>query len=217
MKNEAYPWCGIAGSLVFLLLVPLVARGQASMIPPAFYAVEGAPFTATIESVWKGNSQTRPGRSLSRVVRDTAGRQRFEIPTIEEAMVTGQQPHVVIYDPVMEKVIKLDMLHRTAVVTPMTQVGRTIKIDPAVRRGFPCRAAQGGKSLGVRWVAGLETCGLGLPGRELWLSTNYLMPLMEVRSDMQRGELTQILMKLDVTEPDAELFEVPAGYSVVHP
>jgi len=38
-----------------------------------------------------------------------------------------------------------------------------------------------------------------------------------VRSDMQRGELTQILMKLDVTEPDAELFEVPAGYSVVHP
>ena len=215
MNNTFLRNCLCVG--VLLVGGVLGASGQDSLIPPAAYAVQGAPFSATIESVWNGNSRMVPGKSMSRVVRDAAGRQRFEMPTLEEAKVTGQSPRVLIYDPVREKVIKLDVLRRTAVVTPMAHIGRTVKIDLEARRGFPCKAAQGGESLGVQWVAGLETCGLRLPGRELWLSTNYLMPLMAVKQDTRGGTVTQTVVTLDTSEPDENLFEVPAGYSVVRP
>ena len=64
-------------------------------------------------------------------------------------------------------------------------------------------------------MAGLETCGQKLPGRELWLSTNYLMPLMAVKEDRVQGRVFERVTQLRAGEPDVSLFEVPAGYSVI--
>jgi TonB family protein len=200
------------------------ALGQGSLIPPAFYAVQGAPFTATIESVWDGTLSSGPGRSVSRVVRDSAGRQRFETPAADGSPL----PQVIIYDPAGEKVIKLDAARRTAIVTAMARVGRTISIDPAAPRSGPCKAEGDGDSLGSRQIAGLEACGHHLvqtirkPAgdvtltRDLWLSTSYSMPLAAVTDDARLGRLTQTVTALDAGEPDAVLFVIPAGYEVAH-
>jgi hypothetical protein len=164
---------------------------------------------------------------MSRVVHDTAGRQRFELPAIE-TVASGQHSQVLIYDVVRKQVIKLDPQSRTATVAPMT-LGRPVTIVLSARRGFPCTASPGGESLGVRWIEGLEACGQRVvqtlqkngravtQGRELWLSTTYLMPLMGARDDPRFGLMTQTVVGFDAAEPDASLFEVPPGYTIVRP
>jgi TonB family protein len=200
------------------------ALGQGSLIPPAFYAVQGAPFTATIESDWDGTLSSGPGRSVSRVVRDSAGRQRFETPAGDGSALM----QTTIYDPVGGNVITLDFAGRKAIVTPLARVGRTISIDPAAPGVGPCKAAGDGDSLGPRQIAGLEACGqhqvqtFHKPAgdvtliRDLWISRNYSMPLAAVTDDARLGHLTQTVKALDAGEPDAALFEVPAGFEVVH-
>jgi hypothetical protein len=41
------------------------------------------------------------------------------------------------------------------------------------------------------------------------------MPLMVVLEDARIGKVTQQVIRLDPGEPDASLFEIPAGYAVV--
>jgi hypothetical protein len=200
--------------VAFLLLMPVLVRAQDFLIPPALYPVKNAPFEVLVETRWEGASGAGEGRNVSRIVRDSAGRQRFEMPSLEEAAVTGVVARVTIYDVVGERIIQLDTVRRTATVTSMTRVGRGLSLDVGARRGFPCKAAPGGESLGVKFVAGFETCGQRLPGRTLWLSTNYLMPLMAVKDDRRLGQVTEQALEVRPGEPDAALFEVPTGYVV---
>jgi hypothetical protein len=51
--------------------------------------------------------------------------------------------------------------------------------------------------------------------RDLWLSAVYKMPLMQVQEDGQLGKLTQRVIRFEAGEPDANLFEIPAGYTVL--
>jgi hypothetical protein len=136
------------------------------------------------------------------------------MPSLDEAAVNGTAARLTIYDVVLERIIQLDTVRRTAIVTPMSRMGRGMTLDIAARQGFPCRAARGGESLGLKWIAGLEACGQQLPGRTLWLSTNYLMPLMTVKNDRLLGQVTEQVLQLRPGEPDPSQFEIPAGYAV---
>jgi hypothetical protein len=72
----------LAGLIVFFIAVDgvtAVEHPRNPLIPPALYAVQAAPFTATIESVWQGTETAGPGRQLTKVVRDSAGRQLRQV------------------------------------------------------------------------------------------------------------------------------------------
>jgi hypothetical protein len=195
------------------------------LIPPALYPVQGAPFTVTIESVWEGTAAHPPGRELTKVVQDTAGRTRFESPAMEEAVVTGEPVRIDIHDFAKERMIQLDPQHKIAIVRRMGRVGQPIKIDLSSNSALPGHPAKGGEYLGMQQIAGQEAWGQHLVQtfhyadghtatsvRDLWLSTVYRMPLMQVRG--QLGKLTQQVIRFEAGEPDASLFEIPAGYTV---
>lgn len=198
------------------------------LIPPALYPVQGAPFTATIESVWEGSATIRPGREWTKVVRDTAGRERIESPVMVETAVTGEPGRIDIYDFAQERMIQLDPQQKIAIVRHMDRVGRPIKIDLSANPTIPGHALKGGEYLGMQQIAGQEAWGEHLVQtwhyadghtttmvRDLWLSTVYKMPLMAVREDARLGKLTQQVNRFEAGEPDKSLFEIPAGYIVV--
>jgi hypothetical protein len=173
------------------------------LIPPTLYAVQGAPFTAMVESVWEGSTTIPAGRELTKVFRDSAGRQRDESPALEEAIVTGVPVAIHIYDVVKKRMIELDPQRRTAVVRRMDHIGRPVTIDLSVNPAIPDHPSKDGEYLGMKQIAGQEAWGQHLVQtynypdghvstmvRDLWLSTVYKMPLMQVRDDARLGKLT---------------------------
>jgi hypothetical protein len=219
------------GSGVFMLGLGVATAGiyaRNPLIPPALYPVQGAPFTVTIESVWEGTPTHPLGREFTKVIRDTSGRERIESPAMEEAVVTGEPARIDIYDFAQEKMVQLDPQHKIAIARRMEHVGRPIKIDLSANPAIPGHPAKGGEYLGMQQIAGQEAWGEHLVEtfhyadghtatsvRDLWLSTVYRMPLMQVREDGQLGKLTQQVIRFEAGEPDASLFEIPAGYTVV--
>ena len=219
------------GPGVLMFGVAVAAAGiyaRNPLIPPAFYPVEGAPFTATIESVWQGTAAHPPGREFTKVIRDTGGRERIESPAMEETIVTGEPARFDIYDFAQERMIQLDPQAKVAIVRRMEHVGRPIKIDLSADPALPGHRAKGGEYLGMQQIAGQETWGqhlvqtfhyadghTAISERDLWLSTVYKMPLMQVREDGQLGKLTQRVIRFEAGEPDANLFEIPQGYAVL--
>ncbi|WP_263380660.1 energy transducer TonB [Granulicella paludicola] len=185
------------------------ARAQGPLIPPAFYAVQGAPFTLTVETHTEPASLS-PSRT-QRILRDTAGRQRYE-PTAINGV--PQSSLITILDPVVGRTIKLDTEAMTAAVSLMT-VGHLITLDVSQPTSLPPpTSAKGQTLLGLKQIVGLEAWGQETKGRELWLSTHYRMPLMQVvRSE--RGTTTQSVFAFEAAEPDPALFQIPSGFTVV--
>ena len=219
------------GSGVFMLGLGVAAAGiyaRNPLIPPALYPVQGAPFTVTIESVWEGTPGHPAGREFTKVIRDTSGRERIESPAMEETIVTGEPARFDIYDFAQERMIRLDPQAKVAIVRRMEHVGHPIKIDLSADPALPGHRAKGGEYLGMQQIAGQETWGqhlvqtfhyadghTAISERDLWLSTVYKMPLMQVREDGQLGKLTQRVIRFEAGEPDANLFEIPQGYAVL--
>ena len=198
------------------------------LIPPALHPVQGAPFTATIESVWEGTPAYLSGREMTKVIRDTGGRERIESPAMDETVVTGEPVRIDIYDFAKERMIQLDPQHKIAIVRRMEHVGPPIKIDLSTNPALPGHPPKGSEYLGMQQIAGQEAWGEHLVEtfhyadghtatsvRDLWLSTVYKMPLMQVREDGPLGKLTQQVIRFEPGEPDTSLFEIPAGYTVL--
>jgi TonB family protein len=183
-------------------------RAQGPLIPPAFYAVQGAPFTLTVETHTEPASLS-PSRT-QQILRDTAGRQRYEPNAINGVPQTSV---ITILDPVAGRTIKLDTEAMTATVSPMT-VGRSVALDVSQATSLPPSSPKGQTLLGTKQIVGLEAWGQEINGRELWLSTHYRMPLMQVvRSE--RGTTTQSVFAFEAEEPDPALFQIPSGFTVV--
>ncbi len=211
-------WCCLLG----LLAYGAMGRSQSPLIPPSFYAVQGAPFTATVETSTRFANGADGEHVTQRILRDRAGRQRYEAPLVDGVM---RSPVVRIFDVVAGKSIKLDTNAKTADVAPM-RVGSPVVVDPSQASSLaPANATDGQTLLGTREIAGLEAWGQrtvqtwtrsdGSPvveDRELWLSTHYRMPVMQVMRS-ERGKTTQTVVSFDSGEPDEGLFRVPDGYT----
>ncbi len=125
---------------------------QYPLIPPSSYPVQGAPFTATVETKWDSSRE----RHTVRILRDSAGRQRYE-----PVVINGkpESSTVTIYDVVAGKFIKLDTKARTAVLASMP-VGHAIPIDVSKTTSLPPHVVGDGETLlGTREIAGLEAWG----------------------------------------------------------
>jgi TonB family protein len=212
-------WCWLLG----LLTCCACGGVQGILIPASFYPVQGAPFTLTVETRWDLLSRDGPKLGTRRILRDSAGRQRYESEIVDGVPRSSM---VGIYDVVAGKYIKLDTSAKTAEVAPM-RVGRTVVLDVSVSTSLPPSSAQDGQTLlGTREIAGLEAWGQrtvkavtrgGGPSltqdRELWTSTHYGLPLMQVMRRPQ-GETTQTVVSFSAAEPDPALFRIPEGYTV---
>jgi len=201
------------------------------LIPPATYAVQDAPFTADIELV---RTQTLPDRTqftntiLSRVARDSAGRQRFEY-------VSGASTDVRIYDVVARKFIHLNDVDAVATIEAMgptqaapvrvpasTPIAWQLDTRPPVtseKEKLPPQQIAGLLAEGTRTTYSVPAGRDGNESEvkvvdELWISPLYRMPLMRVHDDPRDGRTVIRVTEFTAGEPDAALFQVPSGYRV---
>ena len=217
MKNLR--WCWLLG----LILCVASAWAQGILLPVSYYAVQDAPFTLTVETHWERADGAAPKQATQRMMRDSAGRQRYEPMVIDGS---ARSSPVAIYDVVAGKYIQLDMSARTAEVGTM-RVGRAVVLDvSAASSSAPLTAAADQTLLGTREIAGLEAWGQRTlrtttradgstvsQDRELWLSTHYRMPVMQIVRTAQ-GKTTQTVVSFSPAEPDAALFQIPPGFAI---
>ena len=214
-------WLGLLACCACALSVR--AQAQGILIPASFYAVQGAPFSLTFEIRSDPPRDTGPTQLVQRILRDSAGRQRYEAP-VEDGI--PRSPTAGIYDVVASQYIRLDLDAKTAEVKPI-HVGRPVTLDVSVASSLaPLTPAPNQTLLGTRQIDGLEAWGqrtvrtISLGGgppitqdRELWLSTHYRMPVMQVMHT-DRGTTTQAVVSFTPGEPDPALFQIPPGFTV---
>jgi len=225
MKSLRFCW------LLAFLAYCAPGRAQGTLIPVSSYPVQGAPFTLTIETQWERTEGNGPTQSTQRILRDSAGRQRYESPILDGV---PRSSSVDIYDVVAGKRITLDLDAKTAQVAPM-QVGPAVVLDVSTASSLqPATAADGQTFLGTREIAGFEAWGQRTVStaktligpsftvdREPWTSTHYRMPvkqitLMPARQLPRRPAVktTQMVTNFSSAEPDPALFRIPEGFTV---
>jgi TonB family protein len=214
-------WC----CLLAFLASCAPGRTQGILIPASFYPVQGAPFTLTIETRWELLDQDGPRLGTQRILRDSAGRQRYESPILDGV---PRSSTVGIYDVVAARYIKLDMNAKTAEVAPM-HVGPTVVLDISAPTSLPPATVVDGQTLlGTMQIAGLEAWGQRtlktttrpdgstlIQDRELWTSTHYRMPVMQVMR-REHSKTTQIVASFSPAEPDPALFQIPQGFAITN-
>jgi TonB family protein len=199
------------------------AWGQGILLPVSYTPVQGAPFTLTL--VWNSaQGRLGPQEISRRILRDSAGRQRYEAPVVNG---TAASATAIVYDVVAARMIKLDATAKTAEVSPI-RVGKAVPLDPTAQNSMPPATPPDGQTLlGTRKIAGLDAWGQqGVrvtkrpdgatlsTDREVWFSVNYRIPLLEVLRPEGRPVATQRVVDFDPSEPDPALFRIPDGYKV---
>ena len=200
-------------------------------------AISGAPYSAeqVHESVQVLADGTRITRKMPpvRMYRDSDGRMRIE-RKLFGAPVGSRQPHVEspeiveIMDPVANVRIILDVKNRTAHRQQFAQPARVI---PAVSGSPVIASGPGFESLGSRLVEGVmaegsrttRTVPAGEQGNdrpivtthENWFSPELRIALMFNSVDPRSGENTMRMTNISRLEPEADLFQVPAGYKLL--
>ena len=211
--------------------------------PGMQHTVTGAPYTAVevsshAQTLSNGNVISRQGQT--NISRDSQGRMRMET-TMKHADGTTST-HVTIHDPVAGVVHNIDTQHKTSndmtLHRPPNGQGRGqgqagVRPDVAGAGGRGQRRADPNvvtESLGVQTLNGVQATGTrmtrtipaGAEGNSLpivtvhetWMSDDLKVPVMVKHSDPRSGTSQTQLTNIVRAEPDASLFQVPAGYTV---
>jgi hypothetical protein len=198
--------------------------GMMSMGPGSRTPVTGAPYSAvqttvTQQTLADGNQVTR--QEQTKVFRDSQGRVR-----IEHTGGRGE-PVTAIFDPVAGFSHILRSSTMSAISTPMRR-------RPSTEGFAPRHAQRQGQAqtedLGTQVINGLSATGTRttrtIPAgeignqqpirivREAWVSTDLKVPVLIKTSDPRFGTTTMQLTDIVRAEPDASLFQVPAGYKM---
>ncbi len=216
------------------------------LIPPALYAVVGAPFTATVE--WTGTETKADGskvyhRRISRILRDSAGRQRFEDGQDETSPQAGQAPTVRLYDPITHLFASLDSATGQAKIStmgatsaaPLAVPASGNRSDPAreqadqpqprsqpgegvTREPLPPREIVGLHAEGVRTTttipAGKDGTSAVTVVDDVWESPLLRMQLLHIHDDPRTGHSEAQVTQLVREQPDEALFHPPGGYEL---
>jgi hypothetical protein len=215
------------------------------LIEPALNVVLGAPFTVTVE--WTSTETKSDGtvvihRRVSRIMRDSLGRQRFEDGQDEAGPQAGENPTVRLYNPAKRLFASLDAKTGVARISTMgwttaaptkgtTSPGtiqpvsasashvQTSEILPngVTRETLPPRDIVGLHALGVRTTTTIPGGKEGSPALtvvdEVWESPQWKMPLLHIHDDPRQGRSQAQVTELAREEPDASLMQPPSGYS----
>ena len=198
--------------------------------------VTGAPYSAEItteilQQLADGNRIER--RTTSSVARDSEGRVRREqqLAAIGPILPQGASQIVTINDPVAKVHYSLDAARKVAFQSPMMF---TKRIEGGVRAYAPAKSAEiqeaRTEALGTRDIEGLQADGTrttvtipaGAIGNvapieivsERWFSPELKTVVLSRRSDPRFGETTYRLERIVRTDPPAELFQVPADFTI---
>jgi hypothetical protein len=194
--------------------------------------VTGAPYvadsvlTVTLSSFGEPVEQ----RVMARVYRDSAGRVR------REQTVTGQERPgspdqdlvVTILDPVAGVLIALNPASRTAHRMPLGGPPSTAALAPQ-RSAAQAPQPTVADVLGTEVIEGLVVNGHrtvttlppGTDGRvveisdERWESSDLRIAVIERHRDSRSGVFEHRLTNIRRTEPDRQLFTIPAAYTIV--
>jgi len=205
--------------------------------------VKGAPYSAQAvtqytQTLADGNHIQRT--STAAVARDSEGRSRREVTIAGIGAMTGsaQAPKsVMIHDPVAGTSSILEPSTQTARVT--THQPRNVSVEgaatsdaePGHRAHASARSSQVTTAdLGTQVMDGLNVQGkritrtipAGQMGNEkpiqsvteVWYSEDLKTTVMSTTTDPRGGQTVYHLTNITRAEPDAALFQVPAGYKV---
>ena len=213
-------WAGVGGHEGGIL-----ARGV---------AVTGAPFSAvraTTHQQTLANGNVIQNQEQTNLFRDSQGRVR------EETTWTGPRglvshTAVTITDPVAKVVRRLNPQNKTVSEMAMPQphaggagahlgAGRRFRQDSAniVKEDLGTQAVNGFPATGTRVTRTIPAGAVGNEQaiqivRESWVSTDLKLPVMTKITDPRFGTTVTQLTNITRAEPDAALFQTPAGYTV---
>ena len=197
--------------------------------------VTGAPYSAAVTTeivqvLADGNRIER--RSTSSVARDSEGRVRRtqQLAAIGPLLPRGDVEIVTINDPVARVHYSLDANRKVATQLPMMFTKKLEGPPPAAAGGgSPARDVRT-ETLGTRNIDGITaegtrsvvTIAAGAIGNqapieivsERWFSPELQTVVLSRRNDPRFGETTYRLENIDRSEPPAELFEIPADFTV---
>jgi hypothetical protein len=227
-----------ASCLLVLLTTAVRAQTPGSVSPQVIDdrqlgpGVTGAPYvadsvlTVTLSSFGEPVEQ----RVMARVYRDSAGRVR------REQTVTGQERPgspdqdlvVTILDPVTGVLIALNPASRTAHRMPLGGPPSTAAQAPQ-RSAAQAPQPTVADVLGTEVIEGLVVNGHrtvttlppGTDGRvveisdERWESSDLRIAVIERHRDSRTGVFEHRLTNIKRTEPDRQLFTIPAAYTIV--
>jgi len=202
--------------------------------------VMGLPYSAdqvTVTTQTLANGTAITHKRLVRICRDSQGRERTEWfkPGVDSVGQDDSPQSVRIYDPVAGTTFSLNprdheaqksaIRRRTPQPAPQT-TGASANLSQAPPEPQPTR-----EDLGTQMIEGLEARGeritrtirAGAEGNdqpiqitsEIWTSAKPRLLLLNITNDPRYGESVTRLTNLVLDEPPADLFQVPADYTVV--
>jgi hypothetical protein len=230
----------IAGSVAFVLPAqeppptpPGKGTGKVGKSAPNANPVKGAPFSAvevttTTQTLADGNRIIHTNQR--KVYRDSQGRERIEQePTMS---VLGEQvavASVVITDTVAGVTYNLDLSTSAArkvqgVRVSLANMALVPKLvgGTSVREQLPPDTVEGVYATGTRTTATIEAGKVGNEKDlnvvdEAWYSPDLQLNVMTRHNDPRSGETVYKLTNIVRAEPEASLFQVPAGYTIPDP
>ncbi len=204
--------------------------------------VTGAPYSA-VETVTESqvlpDGNTIQHTRTTNIWRDSSGRERLET-TVQRggpnATASGTSfTHVTVFDPVGRVTREIDTqnktVHEMVMHGPPAGQGQGRGQRPQGNRQSPAADPNmKNEELGTQVVNGESATGrrithtvpAGSEGnarqlqsvRETWMSPDLKVPVMTKITDPRRGTTVTQLTNINRAEPDAALFQVPAGYTV---
>lgn len=206
------------------------------------HTVAGAPYSGvevTVEQQALANGNVIQRQVTRNTYRDAQGRVRIESEFTRPATATAQATtvkRITISDPVGGYLHEVNPQNKTVISRAVRPAGA----QAGANSGGPRRNANGSnrptnpnvqtESLGTQTINGVAATGeritrtipAGTIGnaqpiqtvRETWMSADLKVPVMVKTSDPRFGTRVMQLTQINRAEPDAALFQVPAGYTV---
>jgi hypothetical protein len=198
----------------------------------------GFPYSAdrvseTTQTLADGTKITR--KRLVKEYQDGQGRRReeFFMPGAESVAQDDSPEWVRIFDPIAGVSYSLYPRDRTAQKSEIRSAivhRQTTRVQPNLTPAQPVPPRPTREDLGTQVIDGLEARGeritrtipAGAEGNdqpmqvtsEIWTSTKPRLVLMSITNDPRNGETVMRLSNLVLDEPPAELFQVPADYTL---
>jgi len=211
---------------------------ESIVVPP----IPNAPFLATLDTEWvrfAADGGTITFVNERHIARDGRGRIHEErwalVPKFHpNGDIPSKMTWIQIADPKLHTLYNCSLeKHVCDLLTydpskdlAAAQLRRPPPSTATVDRGLPTTI----EDLGSRNIAGVDTVGIrqtyrievGSMGndqpvtsmKEEWHSQELGINLLSIRSDPMVGKQTFTIVELTATEPDPQLFELPAGYKV---
>jgi hypothetical protein len=194
------------------------SSGSSFVQPVLIVPVAGTPFTATV--VINNEDGSRSSQySVIEIARDSAGRIRNERHKFVPGTFRGTPPTLFVhtYDPatrISHVYDPVTMTYRDQVVLPPRKSidqkdGKEEDLGSTTINGTQARGTRVTRTIPAR------VSGTGKPVNmvdEFWFSEELQMNVMEQHTDGRGGLQTLAILSIKREEPDASLFEVPAGY-----